>query len=111
MYTYIEVWNAKPAWLALSQQARQDYISQIVPAIGEMGKAGIEPLSWGFNDPDTPHRASYEFFAVWQMPNKAAALTFEQAVEQAGWHEYFEQQNLRGEGGPPDAVIAHHLTM
>ena len=111
MYTYIEVWNAKPTWLALSQQARQDYISQIVPAIGEMAKAGIEPLSWGFNDPDTPHRAGYEFFAVWQMPNKEAALTFEQAVEQAGWHEYFEQYNLRGEGGPPDPVIGHHITM
>lgn len=111
MYTYIEVWNAKPAWRSLSQQQRQDYMSAVGGAVQEMAKQGIEAISWGFNDADTPHRANYDFFAVWNMPNKEAALAFEKAVNEAGWHEYFEQYNVRGETGTVEQVIGHHISM
>ena len=33
MYLYVELWKAKPEWLALSQQERGEYMANVGPAI------------------------------------------------------------------------------
>ncbi|MGQ9721554.1 MAG: DUF6616 family protein [Candidatus Jordarchaeum sp.] len=71
-YIYVELWKAKPAWLALSKKEREEYMSQLEPAIEEMAKAGIEIIGWALNDSDTPHRCDYSYIAFWKMPNKGA---------------------------------------
>lgn len=109
MHLYVELWKEKPEWLALSQQERQDYMANIGPAIEDLAKAGVEVVGWGLNDSETPHRGDYRYLAVWKMPDKALVERFERAVEQAGWHNYFEQINCRGELTTPETVIGDML--
>jgi hypothetical protein len=111
MHLMIEVWNAKPAWLALSQEERGAYMANIGPAIEQLLGAGVEIVGWGSNDADTSNRANYQYFAVWKMPNKEIVNQFEQAVEQAGWYNYFDQYNLRGEIVPVEQVIGEHVAL
>ncbi len=43
------------------------------------------------------------------MPNKEAARRFERFVEEAGWHEYFEQVNARGQIMEMDTFVSSHV--
>jgi len=107
MYLYVELWKPRPAWRALDAAKRNDFITGIGPAIGELTAAGIELVGFAFNDDDTEYRADYAYLAVWRMPSKALACELETAVIGAGFHDYFEQVNARGAIVPPDDVLAH----
>jgi len=97
MYIFVEIWNVKPAWLALEQSQRAEYMQNVGSAIQSLSEQGIELISWSKRDSDTPYASKYQYFAVWKMPNQDAVTTFENAVEGAGWYNYFEQENLRGQ--------------
>ena len=111
MYLYIELWKAKQEWLDLSQKERGDYMSQLGPTIEGLAKAGVEIVGWGVNDAETPYRGDYRYLAVWKMPNKDLVQQFEETVEQAGWHKYFEQINVRGELLTPETVIGDLINL
>ena len=111
MYLYIELWKAKSEWLELSQKEREEYMSQLGPAIEGLTKAGVEVVGWGLNDAETPYRGDYRYLAVWKMPDKELVRKFEEAVEQAGWHKYFEQINVRGELHTPETIIGDMITL
>ncbi|MCO5945712.1 DUF6616 family protein [Mucilaginibacter flavidus] len=105
MKYYIEAWNAKQAWLDLDQQQRGEYISQLGPAIQQLTEQGVEIITWGVNDPDTDKRLPFDFFAVWTFPSDEMAKSFEGLVEAAGWHNYFDQQNMKGDPASPQDVL------
>ena len=105
MITYIEVWNAKEAWLDLSKDERSHYMAALGPAIQQLMASGVSIISWGANEAQTFERASYDFFAVWSFPGIESVKAFEQMVEGAGWYQYFEQVNLAGKTGGPQEVI------
>lgn len=107
MYLYVELWKPKPAWRALSAQEREQFIAGTVPALEELGKAGVEIVGFALNDPDTAHRADYVYMAAWRMPSRELAVQLERAVIDYGFHEYFEQVNARGEIRAPEAVLGH----
>ncbi len=109
MHIYVELWKARPAWTALSAEERGAYMQKVGVAIGELAKAGIESLYWAVTDDDTPHDAGYRYLAVWKMPDAAAARHFEEVVESAGWHTWFEQLNARGSALSADQAIGHML--
>jgi hypothetical protein len=109
MYLYIELWNARPAWLALSQQERGAYMAQLAPAIGQLLSVGIEIVGWSLNDADTPYHSDYQYLAVWKIPDHSAVQLLETVVEQAGWHHYFEQVNARGLLQTPEPIIGHMI--
>lgn len=111
MYIYVELWKAKPEWLELSKEAREEYMSQLGPAMEEMAKAGIEIIGWALNDEDTPHRGDYSYIAVWKMPTKEFVLKLEENVEAAEWHKYFEQINARGVIDTPETVIGDMINL
>ena len=46
---------------------------------------------------------------LYQMADKALAHKLEAAVEQSGWHRYFEQVNARGELASPEEAIKHMI--
>jgi hypothetical protein len=110
MYLYVELWSAKPAWHELSTDERAAYMDRLGPGIAELIEKGIEVVAWGENDADTPHRAGFDFFAVWRMPDRDHARLLEDTVERAGWYDYMEQLNARGVAGSPEAVIARQVT-
>ena len=97
MYLYIELWKALPAWLSLSQQEREEYMSQAGPYIKPViDTEGVDFFSLLNDSPDKSHRADYAYGNIWKMPNKELINQLEKAVEEAGWHQYFEQINAAG---------------
>ena len=111
MYLYIELWKARPAWLALSQGERATYMAQLGPGIEGLLQAGIEIVGWAVSDADTPYRADYQYLAAWKMPDRSAVQLLEQTVAQAGWYGYFEQVNARGELVSPGVVIGDMVSL
>lgn len=111
MHVFVELWNARPEWLALSRQERGDYMQQVGNGMQELARAGIEVICWAANDPETPHRCGYQFVAVWKMPDDKAVRLFEETVEQAGWYDYFEQVNARGRLSSPEEIIGRILEL
>jgi len=109
MYLYIEIRNAKPAWLILSKEERGAYMADMGSVLGDLLSQGIEIVGCGINDPETPHRNDSQYFAVWKMENKEQAQQFEHVIEQAGFYNYFEQTNLRGEMMPAEALISQQI--
>ena len=60
-------------------------------------------------DDEAPHRADYVYLAVWKTPTADLVKQFEASVDEAGFHDYFEQVNARGELVAPDAVFGHMI--
>lgn len=111
MLIYIEVWKPKKEWLDLSQPARAEYIGGIGGAIESLIAAGVEIITWSFNDKETDHHNGYDYFAVWKFPNAELVKAFETAVSEAGWYTYFEQVNACGPQGSPQDVLGHSISL
>jgi hypothetical protein len=107
VHLYVELWKARPAWLALEAAERTAYVEQLGPAIASLLDAGIELVGFAVADADAPYDAAYPYLAVWRMPTLDLVHRFEQAIEGAGWHRYFEQVNARGAIQPAADVLAH----
>jgi len=105
MIYFIEIWNAKPTWLALSQEERGAYMANIGPHIADLVAKGVKILTWSENDSNTSFRAGFDFFAIWSFPNQEIANDFQKLVEGAGWYNYFEQSNLMGAEDSAENVI------
>ena len=105
MHVFIELWNAKPKWLELSSGERAAYMQNVREALAAMQEGGIEILGWGSVDPEISHRAGYDFYAVYRLQNKEQVRAFEEAVEGAGWYDFFEQINTSGELEDAHTVI------
>jgi hypothetical protein len=96
MFLYVELWKARTSWSALSPDERTAYVNGLGPAIERLLQDGVELVGFALNDRDTPHRAPYQYIAVWKMPDARQVTALETAVENAGFHDYFEQVNARG---------------
>ena len=105
MQLYVELWNANSKWLALSEEDRQQYIDGVGPSMNVLIDAGVEIVGWAMSDTDTPHDSGYRYIAVWKMPSAKEVDLLEKALVQAGWHDYFDQVNARGELIPPPQAL------
>ena len=111
MYILVEQWTPKTKWLQASAEERGAFMQGVGGAMVELSKLGVETLAWSLNDPDTSHRADWNYFAVWKFPSLEASHAFENAVEQSGWYDYFEHKNMRGKWETPEAVIGQHMAL
>jgi len=105
MVYFIELWNAKPEWLALSTEDRAEYMQNVGKAIQGLTEKGTHVLTWSENDQNTDRRCFYDFFAIWTFPNQDLANEFQQLVEGAGWYNYFEQVNAKGQENSAQGLI------
>jgi len=96
MYLYVELWTARPEWLALSEEERRSYIESVGGSIGSLVALGAEPIGTALDDADTPHATGHRFLCAWRMPSREMARKLEEEVEKSGWHRYFDQVNARG---------------
>ena len=108
MQLYAELWNARPAWLALSQPERERFFASLGPEVGMQVDAGCELVGLAVADANTSRRGDYRYLAVWKLPDGQVAA-FEAAWEKLGWHDFFEQVNVRGAMVDFGALMAHHL--
>ncbi len=109
MYLYVEMWKARPAWLALGQAEREQFFATVGQEIGNQLGAGAELVGVARNDTDTPHRADYDYVAVWKIPDMERVHAFAETWVRVGFHTYFDQEDVRGELMAPEAFIGHHL--
>lgn len=109
MHLYVEAWKARPAWLALSQSERERFFGIIGQKIGSQIAAGCELLGVARNDADAPRRADYEYVAVWTIPDRDRVHAFEETWERVGFHDHFEQVDIRGELMDPEAFAGHMI--
>ncbi|MEL6592227.1 MAG: DUF6616 family protein [Bacteroidota bacterium] len=111
MIYFIEIWNATPAWHALSTEERADYMGQVGSHIQNLLDQGVKVLTWSNNDSATSHKAAYDYFAIWSFPTQELADGFQQLVEGAGWYNYFEQVNLMGKEDTAQGVIGQLIQL
>ena len=111
MYLYVELWRPRAAWLDLPRGEREAWFGRLLAALQEQLEGGVEPVGFARPDADAPLDAGYAFVGVWRMPDRAAAERFERFVEDAGWHEYFEQVNARGPAIEIDDFAASHTAI
>lgn len=104
MYTVIEKWTAKQAFVEASTPEREALFARVGASMPQLEAAGVTCLGWG-TTLSAPQSTSHEWIAVWQMESKAAVDEFFGAVADAGWYEYFEQVNALTELVPvPEAL-------
>lgn len=96
MYLYVELWNVTQDWMDLSKDERRDFFEKAKSRMQGLLEAGVENIGWAMNDEHTPYRSDYRYIAVWKIPSEEYIKKLESAVEEAGWHKYFSQQNSRG---------------
>ena len=96
MHLFIEMCNAKQTWLDLAASERQAFLEPVEAVMEALTGNGAEIIAWSFNDLDTPHRAGYDFVAVFLFPSSEDALEYHDLFSAAGWYDYFEQVNVSG---------------
>jgi haloalkane dehalogenase len=93
---FIELYNYRPAWHALDAVERSQFASAVTSAVNQLAESGAEVLGYGSNATDTSHRAPYDFFCAYRLPNAAAVRTLEVEIERSGWHGFFDQVAVSG---------------
>lgn len=107
MYMYLELWSARDEWLKLSEQERKDYFERVSGVIADLSESGSETLAFALSDTDTDRRAGYEYLALWKMPDRATAVEFERRLNELGWYDLFDQENMRGAEISAEACLDH----
>lgn len=93
---FVEMYNYKPNWIDLSVPERGAFIDTLAAALMELQGSGVEVLAYAVNDPATDHRAPYDFFCVYRVPEVGLQRVFEAGIAASGWYQYFDQVNLSG---------------
>lgn len=111
MYLYVELWTPKPSWLELSEKERESYFDGVASEIESLTQEGIEVVGFTVNDEETPHGVDHRYSAAWTMPSEDHAEMLEEAVEEAGWYEYFDQLNARGKLLSPEDAFGDMIAL
>ncbi len=109
MYLYIETWNAKPEWLALSRDDRVAFIEDVKSLLGSLVSDDLQLLGCVITDDDTPLHGGYQYVAVWNASDRAHVRKIEEGTHRIGWHDYFDQVNHGSGATGPEAVLVHML--
>lgn len=102
---FVELWSAKPAWTALSDEEQAAYIDRIGGSIAGLQEQGVELAHIAVTDPETDLHAGYDYLAVWTMPDTATRVAMEAAIRADGFYDYFDQINASGQSAPPPVVF------
>jgi hypothetical protein len=111
MYLYVEMWNAKPSWLALSLHERKQFMEKVAEAAAGLKPLGAEMLGAWINEGDVDRRSDQTYFTVFKFPSKEAVKAFEAIVRASGWYELFDQRNSSGPADTFGNVMAHALSL
>ncbi len=96
-YMLTELWNAKPSWLALSEEERRAFFEKKMhPFVASLVGQGAELLGCAINDNTGTERIGYRYMAVWKLPDKAFSDRLEAGAKELGFLDYFDQANCSG---------------
>ncbi len=66
---FVQMYNYKQSWIDLPTPQRQAFVGTVVGALGALQAQGVDVLAYAINDPETDHRAPYDFFCVYRVPH------------------------------------------
>lgn len=96
MHLNIEMWDAKPAWLALTAAER-------------LAPLGAECIGSWPNDADVDQPRGKRHGSVFIFPDTHAVVDFEAIARGFGWDDHFDQLNASGPIDGFENVMAHAL--
>jgi hypothetical protein len=112
MQLFIELFKAKPKWLAMSDNERGEYIARAGASMQQiLAEPGVELVGVGSADHAISLDAGYDFYAVWKLPDRQHVEMFENGIENDRWYDYFEQVNASGELADLDTMIQRLMTL
>jgi haloalkane dehalogenase len=108
---FVEMYNYKQDWIDLGVPERRTFVATLTSALGELQAAGVEVLGYAVNDPATDHRAPYDFFCVYRVPEVGLQRSFEAGIAASGWYEYFDQVTLGGAARTPAGTLMKNVLL
>ena len=108
---FVEMYNYKQKWIKLSTPERRTFVETLGRALAELEAQGVEVLTYAVNDPDTDHRAPYDFFCVYRVPEVGLQRMFEDGIAASGWYDYFDQVNLSGAARTPAGTLMKNVLL
>lgn len=109
MKQLMEVWSAKPAWLALDAGQQRLFLDEILAKVGPLMEAGLDLVASGVVEADFPNSLPHHYFAFWQAEDPSIVLQFGQVLLDGSWYGYFDQLNISGTAEPLPDVLARHI--
>lgn len=109
MYLFIELWQAKQAWLALSKQERAAYVKPMNPSANGLRSKGIEIVGWSFKEPKANVATEYVCMTAYRTPTLELAQLVEQKVRGPKWYDYFERTYLLSNQREGDSLLAKEM--
>lgn len=111
-YLYVEMWNAKPDWLGLSDKKRQAFMAGVDKWLGSvMDPDTCSVYGCCVNDGDTAPRADFTYLVVWKLKDKSYVRTIADGTSRVGWYKYFDQVNLGGTFMSADQLVGAIMTL
>ena len=107
MYLYIETWNSRPEWLALSPAKRTEFIASVQDLLGSLVSDDLQLIGCAITEDDTPLHGGYQYVAVWRATDRDKVRAIEEGTERIGWHDYFDQANHGSPAVGPESVLGH----
>lgn len=106
MHYYVEHWKPRDKWLALTPEDRGKFMFDFSPTLQRLMDAGIELVGYLVNE-DSFGGRDFCFLRVWRMSEREFVQRIEEALEEAGWHEFFERGGGGGEIVTPQVAIPY----
>lgn len=67
--------------------------------------------AYAVTDPETHHRAPYDFFCVYRVPHVELQRAFEAGIAASGWYDHFENVNLSGAALSPSGMLTKNVLL
>lgn len=110
-HIFIELWKFKDSWHQLGVEGRAAYVAKLAPEVQALVAAGVEIISWGYNESMVDQRADYDVFAVYRMPNRVLYEQLQKGIAASGWYDYFDQVNVGGAAMSPPVILGDHIML
>jgi len=107
MLYYVEQWRPRPKWLSLTPEDRGKLLFDLSPTIQGLIDAGSELVGYIISDAKARRGNGFFFLRIWKLQQKESMQRIEEALGEAGWHEFFEPGGLHGEILTPQVAIPH----
>ena len=112
MYLYVEMWNAKPAWLALDKGAREAFMGKVDTFLKTVeDPENCTVYATCINDGDIAPRENYNYLVVWKLKDKSYVKPIADGTAKVGWYEYFDQVNVGGESLSSDDLVGSLIAL
>ena len=106
MFVIVELWKARPNWLAWSATERTAYLDRVAPAIRDLLADGGELVALGRANGGPSQAQDYDYWAIWRFSQVQQQHRFAETLAELGWHDYFEPVKVDVEGRALEEILA-----